>query len=154
MALHPCFKVGAPILYAVNTLLIQGLIMCTINRMNEPPENHWLKQFKETIAWEDLSAVDLTAYRQHLEDAKGLKASSVNRRIQAVKKLFACAHGAGLIGENPVFIWIIGAAIDLYNYEYNTLWHIFARMWPVPEIDNFPKVENPVRVFISSCSIK
>ena len=67
--------------------------------------NYFRKWFTEIhgqeTALDMLSAVDLTAYRQHLVDAKGQKASSVNRRIQAVKKLFAWAHGAGLIGENP-----------------------------------------------------
>lgn len=107
--------------------------MRTTNSLNRAPENHWLKQFRETLARENLSAVtvrgylydlnyfrkwfteihgreaeldklsavDLTAYRQHLVGDKGLKASSVNRRIQAVKKLFAWAHKGGLIGENP-----------------------------------------------------
>jgi len=52
-------------------------------------------------ALEQLPTVDVTAYRQHLVDVKRLKASSVNRRIQAVKKLFSWAHAGGLIGENP-----------------------------------------------------
>ena len=52
-------------------------------------------------ALEQLLKVDLSAYRQHLVDVKRLKASSVNRRIQAVKKLFSWAHTGRFIGENP-----------------------------------------------------
>lgn len=52
-------------------------------------------------ALEKLLTVDVAAYRQSLVDVKRLKASSVNRRIQAVKKLFSWAHSGGLVGENP-----------------------------------------------------
>jgi site-specific recombinase XerD len=49
----------------------------------------------------EVSSVDLTAYRQHLVENKGMRAASTNRRIQAVKKLFSWAHTKTLIGENP-----------------------------------------------------
>lgn len=52
-------------------------------------------------ALEQLLTVDVAAYRQYLVDVKRLKASSVNRRIQAVKKLFSWAHSEGLVGKNP-----------------------------------------------------
>jgi integrase/recombinase XerC len=52
-------------------------------------------------ALEQLLTVDVAAYRQYLVDVKRLKASSVNRRIQAVKKLFSWVHSGGFVGENP-----------------------------------------------------
>ncbi|MDL1979377.1 MAG: tyrosine-type recombinase/integrase [Deltaproteobacteria bacterium] len=52
-------------------------------------------------ALEQILTVDLTTYRQYMVDVKHLKASSVNRRIQAVKKLFSWAHTEGLVVKNP-----------------------------------------------------
>ena len=52
-------------------------------------------------ALEQILTVDLTTYRQYMVDVNHLKASSVNRRIQAVKKLFSWAHTGGLVVENP-----------------------------------------------------
>ncbi len=53
------------------------------------------------IALGKISSADLAAYRQYLVDVKGMKATSANRRIQAVKRLFSWTHTVGLIGENP-----------------------------------------------------
>jgi site-specific recombinase XerD len=67
--------------------------------------NHFRRWLTETHgrepALEQLLTVDVAAYRQYLVDVKRLKASSVNRRIQTVKKLFSWAHTAGFVGENP-----------------------------------------------------
>lgn len=44
---------------------------------------------------------DIRAYRQYMAKVKRLKANSVNRRIQAVKRLFAWAEQHKLIDHNP-----------------------------------------------------
>ena len=104
--------------------------MRTINTLGAIPNDHWLRGFHERLISEDLSpvtvrgylyrswlteihgrepaleqlpTVDVAAYRQHLVDVKRLKASSVNRRIQAVKKLFSWAHTGRLIRVPRIF---------------------------------------------------
>jgi hypothetical protein len=42
-----------------------------------------------------ITAVDLINYRQHLVHAERLQATTINRKIQALKKLFRWASGAG-----------------------------------------------------------
>jgi Phage integrase, N-terminal SAM-like domain len=42
-----------------------------------------------------VTAVDLINYRQHLVRAERLQATTINRKIQALKKLFRWARGAG-----------------------------------------------------------
>lgn len=62
----------------------------------------WLMEIHgDEPALDKLLTIDVAAYRQYLVDVKRMKASSVNRRIQAVKKLFSWAHTQGLIRENP-----------------------------------------------------
>ena len=48
-----------------------------------------------------ISAVDLKAYRQELVKIKRQKASSVNRRLQFLKRFFAWAKQVKLIRTNP-----------------------------------------------------
>ena len=47
-----------------------------------------------------ISATDIAAYRYYLTDTKRMKASSVNRRIQAVKKCFSWANNNGFTNTN------------------------------------------------------
>ena len=50
---------------------------------------------------DSIVTVDIAAYRQHMTETGHMKATSVNRRIQAVKKLFAWASDLGLVKKNP-----------------------------------------------------
>jgi len=50
---------------------------------------------------ENIATIDVSAYRQYMINTKGMKASSVNRRIQAVKNMFLWAYEHGLVKENP-----------------------------------------------------
>lgn len=62
----------------------------------------WLSEFSGAEAsYENVVAIDIAAYRQHMNETMGLKAASVNRRIQAVKKMFAWATQQGLVKQNP-----------------------------------------------------
>jgi site-specific recombinase XerD len=48
-----------------------------------------------------ISAVDLASYRQHLMRGEKLRAASVNRRVQALKKFFAWAEQKKLVSASP-----------------------------------------------------
>jgi len=62
----------------------------------------WLKNIIEhEPILENVTTVDIAAYRQHMVHDKRMKPSSVNRRIQAVKRLFLWAVEHGLAKENP-----------------------------------------------------
>jgi len=62
----------------------------------------WLDSLQdESCTLIGAKVTDIKAYRQHLSKVKRLKASSVNRRIQAVKRLFAWAKQSKLIDDNP-----------------------------------------------------
>ena len=55
-------------MYAVNTILIQGVIMRTITGSNNLSEDHWLKQFQEALTSEDLSSVSVRGYLYDLNN--------------------------------------------------------------------------------------
>lgn len=65
---------------------------------------HFRQWFLETHDHEPeikkISAADIAAYRYHLIDTKCMKASSVNRRIQAVRKCFSWANDNGFTESN------------------------------------------------------
>jgi integrase/recombinase XerC len=48
-----------------------------------------------------ISAVDLVNYRQHLIRSEKLRAASVNRKVQALKKFFAWAEHKRIVPSNP-----------------------------------------------------
>ncbi|MGH9402118.1 MAG: tyrosine-type recombinase/integrase [Terriglobia bacterium] len=48
-----------------------------------------------------VNTVDLVNYRQHLIRSEKLRASSVNRKVQALKKFFAWAQQQKIIRSNP-----------------------------------------------------
>jgi site-specific recombinase XerD len=47
-----------------------------------------------------ITAVDLVNYRQHLIRAEGLQATTINRKVQALKKLFRWARESGRIKQD------------------------------------------------------
>lgn len=53
---------AAFILYVINKILSQGLIMRTIIGFDSLPEGHWLKQFHEALEGDDLSDVSVRGY--------------------------------------------------------------------------------------------
>ena len=55
----------------------------------------------ESLALRRIDTVDLANYRQHLIRAERLRAASVNRKVQALKKFFAWAAHKKLIPANP-----------------------------------------------------
>ncbi len=49
----------------------------------------WLSKFSGNHeTFENVVPADIAAYRQHMSEIQRMKATSINRRIQAVKKLF------------------------------------------------------------------
>lgn len=67
--------------------------------------SNWLKEIynskKRKVDIKKIAAADIKAYRQELVKIKRQKASSVNRRIQSLKRFFAWAKQSKLIHINP-----------------------------------------------------
>lgn len=62
----------------------------------------WLSEFSgPEVPLDSIVAVDIAAYRQHMNETKRMKAASVNRRIQAVKRMFTWATQERLVKQNP-----------------------------------------------------
>lgn len=62
----------------------------------------WLKtMYKKTIDIKKITSADLKAYRQEMVNLKRQKASSVNRRLQALKRFFAWSLQIKLIRNDP-----------------------------------------------------
>ena len=62
----------------------------------------WIEDSRgEGVALRQINAVDLANYRQHLIRSEKLRAASVNRKVQALKKFFAWAEHKKLIRANP-----------------------------------------------------
>lgn len=59
----------------------------------------WLERTEQSL--EKLQPADLLAYRQHLTNVEGRKATTVNQRLQAVRWLCAWAQRRGLLKTNP-----------------------------------------------------
>ena len=79
----------------VSPLTIRGYIYDVKNFYS------WLTEYhSEKPEISKIELVDISAYRHYLIDVKNLKASSVNRKIQAVKNLFSWAKEEGLIKTN------------------------------------------------------
>jgi site-specific recombinase XerD len=55
----------------------------------------WIEEHGGAILLGRITAVDLINYRQHLVRAERLQATTINRKIQALKKLFRWAREAG-----------------------------------------------------------
>lgn len=64
----------------------------------------WYEEIQnKKIDWLKVVSFDLQTFRQYLVNGKRQKVSSVNRRIQALKRFFDWAHTHGLMAEeNPV----------------------------------------------------
>jgi site-specific recombinase XerD len=62
----------------------------------------WMEEGRGAeVALRRINAVDLANYRQHLIRGEKLRAASVNRKVQALKKFFAWAAHKKLIAANP-----------------------------------------------------
>lgn len=62
----------------------------------------WIEDGRDQeVALRRINAVDLANYRQHLIRSEKLRAASVNRRVQALKKFFGWAQQKKLIPSNP-----------------------------------------------------
>jgi site-specific recombinase XerD len=62
----------------------------------------WIEDGRDqAVALRQINAVDLSNYRQHLIRSEKLRAASVNRRVQALKKFFGWAQQKKLIPSNP-----------------------------------------------------
>jgi site-specific recombinase XerD len=55
----------------------------------------------ESPALEQLSAVDVMNYRRHLAGEGGLKPASINRKLEALRRLCRWAHREGKLPANP-----------------------------------------------------
>lgn len=56
---------------------------------------------KAEIKIEEIDSIDIQAYRKHLIDKSRNKSSSVNRRIQSLKRFFRWVTQKGRIKQNP-----------------------------------------------------
>lgn len=63
----------------------------------------WYEEIQnKKIDWLKITNFELQAFRQYLVNGKRQKVSSVNRRIQALKRFFSWAHREGIMSkENP-----------------------------------------------------
>jgi site-specific recombinase XerD len=62
----------------------------------------WIEQGRGTpVPLRRISTADLASYRQHLIRVEKLRAASVNRKVQALKRFFAWAEQKKLIPANP-----------------------------------------------------
>lgn len=62
---------------------------------------NWLEESRgKEVALRSISAVDLANYRQHLIRSQKLRAASVNRKVQALKKFFGWASQK-ILSSNP-----------------------------------------------------
>lgn len=62
----------------------------------------WIEERRgTTVALRRISAADLSSYRQHLIRADKLRAASVNRKVQALKRFFSWAEQRKLVLANP-----------------------------------------------------
>jgi site-specific recombinase XerD len=57
----------------------------------------WIEADRVAVPLASITAVDLINYRQHLIGAERLQATTVNRKIQALKKLFGWARQSGRV---------------------------------------------------------
>jgi site-specific recombinase XerD len=55
----------------------------------------------ESPALEQLSALDVMNYRHHLAGKSGLKPASINRKLEALRRLCRWAHREGKLPANP-----------------------------------------------------
>lgn len=64
----------------------------------------WHEEIQQcNIDWPKITSFELQSFRQYLVNGKRQRVSSVNRRLQALKRFFSWIHRQGLItGENPV----------------------------------------------------
>jgi site-specific recombinase XerD len=62
----------------------------------------WIEAARgQEVALRRIGAVDLANYRQHLIRSQKLRAASVNRKVQALKKFFAWASQKKILPSNP-----------------------------------------------------
>jgi len=62
----------------------------------------WLESIHEQpVSLATVEVADIRAYRQYLVNTKRQKPATVNRRLQALRRLFAWAKQTGLIDSNP-----------------------------------------------------
>jgi integrase/recombinase XerC len=57
----------------------------------------WIEASRSAVPLASITAVDLINYRQHLIHTERLQATTVNRKIQALKKLFGWARQSGQV---------------------------------------------------------
>lgn len=57
----------------------------------------WIEEHRGAIPLDQITGVDLINYRQHLVRSERLQATTINRKIQALKKLFRWARESGHI---------------------------------------------------------
>jgi len=81
-----CIMATALILYVINMLLSQGLIMRTIKGFDSLPESHWLKQFHEALKGEDLSDVSVRGYLYDLIYFRNWLTSGLGQEV-ALKRI-------------------------------------------------------------------
>lgn len=55
----------------------------------------------DTAAMESITQADLSAYRQHMREDRRLRPSTVNRRIEALRRLCRWAHRKKILREDP-----------------------------------------------------
>lgn len=62
----------------------------------------WMEESRgEAVALRRITTIDLASYRQHLIRSEKLRAASVNRKVQALKKFFGWAEHKKLIRGSP-----------------------------------------------------
>jgi site-specific recombinase XerD len=64
----------------------------------------WYEEIQnKKLDWKEITSFDLQTFRQYLVNGKRQKVTSVNRRVQALKRFFNWAHDHGFIkNESPV----------------------------------------------------
>lgn len=61
----------------------------------------WVEAGHRGVALERITTVDLVNYRQHLLRTERLKAATINRKLQALKKLFGWGRQRNYVKANP-----------------------------------------------------
>jgi len=80
----------------LSKVTIKGYL-CDINYFND-----WVKDFYQTdITLEDVTANDIHAYREYLLKIKRQKATTINRRIQSLKRFYVWLYQLKLCKNNP-----------------------------------------------------
>ena len=80
----------------LSKVTIKGYL-CDINYFND-----WVKDFYQTdITLEDATANDIHAYREYLLKIKRQKATTINRRIQSLKRFYVWLSQLKLCKNNP-----------------------------------------------------